>query len=276
MPLLANFHTHTTFCDGTSTAEEQVLQAIHLGFEHLGFSGHMDSDIHMQIDDYYDEIDRLKEKYKDRIEILCGVELDNLYDPGCADKAEYVIGSTHFLDVQTEIPMSVDNSEEMLAELCRRFYGNDYYAMSRAYYELEAGICDRIQCTFIGHFDLITRFNDSMHYLDEGNPRYYLPALEAMEYLVTKGVPFEINCGAVNRGRKTNFYPNTFLLKNLRQFGGEILINSDAHHCSLLNGGFDAAVRKAMECGFTHTNILTRGGSGRLHWEQIPLDRIKE
>ncbi|MDO4803403.1 MAG: histidinol-phosphatase HisJ family protein [Lachnospiraceae bacterium] len=274
MPLLANYHTHTTFCDGTSTAEEQVRHAVDIGFKHLGFSGHMDPDIHMQIEDYYAEIGRLRDIYADRIEILCGVELDNLYDPGCADRAEYVIGSTHFLDVQSETPMSVDNSEEILAELCRRFFGGDYYAMSKAYYELEAGVYDRLHCTFVGHFDLITRFNDSMHTIDEANPRYYMPALEAMEYLVSKGIPFEINCGAVNRGRKKEFYPNTFLLRNLRKFGGEILINSDAHHHALLNGGFDAAVRKAVECGFTHTNILTKKGSGKVHWEQVALDSL--
>lgn len=274
MPLLANYHTHTTFCDGTSTAEEQVQQALMLGFRHLGFSGHMDPDIHMDIDKYYREIKRLREKYGSRIEILCGVELDNIYDPHCADDADYLIGSTHFLDVKTEIPMSVDNTEEIMAELCRRYFGGDYYALAKAYYELEARVYDRLHCTFVGHFDLVTRFNDTMHFLDEEDPRYLRYALEAMEYLVSEGIPFEINCGAVNRGRKKEFYPNTFLLKSLRQFGGEILINSDAHHYSLLNGAFDAAVRKAIECGFTHTNILTKKGSGNVHWEQIALDTL--
>ena len=131
MPLLANYHTHTTFCDGTSTAEEQVQQALRLGFRHLGFSGHMDPDIHMVIQDYYKEIRRLRDKYAGQIEILCGVELDNIYDPRCADEADYLIGSTHFLDVETEVPMSVDNSEEIMAELCRRFYGGDYYALAK-------------------------------------------------------------------------------------------------------------------------------------------------
>ena len=47
--LRANYHTHTVMCDGSNTAEEMVQQAISLGFEHLGFSGHMDPDIHMDI-----------------------------------------------------------------------------------------------------------------------------------------------------------------------------------------------------------------------------------
>ena len=74
--LRANYHTHTVMCDGSNTAEEMVQQAISLGFEHLGFSGHMDPDIHMDIQSYCREIRRLQNKYKDQIDILMGVELD--------------------------------------------------------------------------------------------------------------------------------------------------------------------------------------------------------
>ena len=274
MALRANYHTHTTFCDGSDTAEDVVKSAISKGFLHLGFSGHMDPDIHMDFDAYLAEIGRLREKYADRIEILCGVELDNLYDPHYADGAEYVIGSTHFLDVQSEIPMSVDNNEEIMRRLAEEFFGGDYYKLSKSYYDLVSRVYDRLHCTFVGHFDLVTRFNDSMHFLDEEDPRYRMPALEAMEYLVKEGVPFEINCGAVNRNRKKELYPNMFLLKNLREFGGEILINSDAHQKELLDGGFDIAVERALACGFTHVNILTRRGTGKIHFEQLALDTL--
>lgn len=274
MALRANYHTHTTFCDGSDTAEDVVKSAISKGFLHLGFSGHMDSDIHMDFDAYLAEIGRLREKYADRIEILCGVELDNLYDPHCADGAEYVIGSTHFLDVPSEIPMSVDNNEEIMGRLAEEFFGGDYYKLSKSYYDLVSKVYDRLHCTFVGHLDLVTRFNDSMHFLDEEDSRYRMPALEAMEYLVKEGVPFEINCGALNRNRKKELYPNMFLLKNLREFGGEILINSDAHQKELLDGGFDVAVDRALACGFTHVNILTRRGTGKIHFEQLALDTL--
>ena len=274
MPLLANFHTHTRFCDGSDTPEDMVLQALKLGFRHLGFSGHMDPDIRMDIQAYFAEIRRLQKEYADRIEILCGVELDNVYDPRCADEAEYLIGSTHFLEVQSETPMSVDSSEAHMRRLAEEFFGGDYYKLSKAYYDLEARVYDRLHCTFVGHFDLVTRFNDSMNFLDEEDPRYRGPALEAMEYLVSEGIPFEINCGAVNRGRKKELYPNMFLLKSLREMGGEILINSDAHQKELLNGAFDIAVDAAVRCGFTHVNILTKQGSGKLHFRQLPLDRL--
>ena len=272
--LKANYHTHTLFCDGRDSAEDMVRQAIALGFSHLGFSGHMDPDIHMDFEAYHNEIFRLKEKYAKQIQILCGVELDILYDPSWGEKAEYIIGSTHFLDVPSESPISVDNSEDMMEKLCREYFSGDYYKLAKAYYELEAQVYDRLHCDFVGHFDLVTRFNDSMHFLDEEDRRYRMPALTAMEYLVSQGVPFEVNCGAFNRNRKKELYPNRDLLKCLREFGGEIFINSDAHQKELLGGAFDVAVQTAIECGFTHVNILSQDDSHQVKRKQLALDLL--
>ena len=274
--LKSNFHTHTSFCDGRNTPEEMVQQALSLGFSQLGFSGHMDYDIHMDFPAYAAEIRRLQVAYAGRLDILLGAEIDALYDPACVAGAEYLIGSTHFLDVESSVPMPVDSTPEMLERLAVEFYGGDYYAMARAYYELEAQVYDRTHCSFVGHFDLITRFNDERRYLDEEDPRYLGPALEAMEYLAGEGVPFEINCGAVNRGRKKELYPNRQLLRALRAFGGEIFISSDAHQAELLDGGFDTAVRTAVECGFTHVNILRHDAAGRVVREEMPLELSHE
>ena len=260
----ANYHTHTVFCDGRDTPEEIVRTALQKGFTHLGFSGHMDPDIHMDLGAYMQEIRRLKELYREEIDIFAGIELDNLYDPSCAAEAEYVIGSTHFLDVESPVPMSVDNTEEIFARLCHEYFGDDYYRLAKAYYDLEARVYDRLHCTFVGHFDLVTRFNDSMHVLDETDKRYTIPALEAMEYLVSEDVPFEINCGAVNRGRKKELYPNRFLLKKLSEMGGRILLSSDAHQKELLDGGFDTAVETAIQCGFTHVQMLVHDKEGNV------------
>lgn len=272
----ANYHTHTTLCDGSSTPEEVAAYAFSRGFTHLGFSGHMDADIHMDIDVYYAKIRSLQKQYRGRMDILRGIELDTLYDPSCTFDAEYIIGSTHFLDVPSEEPMSVDNSPEHLRQLCDEYFSGDYYRLAATYYDLEAQVVSRTGCTFIGHFDLVTRFNDEMHFLDENDPRYRSSALETMEYLAGLGVPFEINCGAVNRGRKKELYPNRFLLNALHDFGGEIVISSDAHQKELLCGAFETAISCAVSCGFTHTNILEHGADGKARFRQVPLDEIQE
>lgn len=272
--LRANFHTHTTLCDGSDTPQAVAAEAYRKGFLHLGFSGHLEQDIQMDFAEYSRQIRALQREYAGRMDILFGVELDRLYDPANAAGVEYLIGSTHYLPLEEGHAWAVDNSPEMITEMGERFYGGDYYAMARDYFELEAGVYDATHCDFVGHFDLIVRFNDQLHFLDESDPRYTRPALEAMEYLVREGVPFEINCGAVNRGRKADFYPNTFFLKHLHDFGAEIFINSDAHQKELLDGAFPEAVAQAIACGFTHTNILAHDEDGKVRVHQLALDAL--
>lgn len=215
-------------------------------------------------------------------------------DDFAAPGAEYTIGSTHFVPVPGSAVRSapaafgthregsenwdligVDGDIGMLHDQCRQYYGGDFYALSADYYRFEAMVAARLHPTFIGHFDLITRFNDLSradggHFLDETSERYLLPARRAMEALVPYGLPFEINCGAVNRGRKKKLYPRPELLRHLHALGGEIVISADAHQKELLDGGFEEAMEVARWAGFTHTNLLVREAaqaSTRFHGE---------
>ena len=75
--MLANFHTHTTLCDGKNTPEEMILAALEKGFTALGFSGHgyTDFDLRYCMQDwegYLAEIRRLKEQYRGKIESYLG------------------------------------------------------------------------------------------------------------------------------------------------------------------------------------------------------------
>lgn len=42
MKLRADFHTHTTYCDGKSTPRQMVEAAYRMGLTDLGISGHAD------------------------------------------------------------------------------------------------------------------------------------------------------------------------------------------------------------------------------------------
>lgn len=326
--LKANYHTHTSFCDGSDAAEAVVQEALRKGFTHLGFSGHMDPGVSMDYAAYAQEICRLQQVYRDRIDILRGAELDNVYAPSCVagaeargsaeavPGAEFTIGSTHFVPVPGSAMWSapaafgthregsenwdligVDGDIGLLHDQCKQYYGGDFYALSADYYRFEAMVAVRLHPTFIGHFDLITRFNDLSrtdggHFLDETSERYLLPARRAMEALVPYGLPFEINCGAVNRGRKKELYPRPELLRHLHALGGEIVISADAHQKELLDGGFEEAMELARWAGFTHTNLLVReagaddasrpakntksDAGGTLYWRTTALDEETE
>ena len=157
----------------------------------------------------------------------------------------------------------MDASRERLTAAVNRLWNGDWYALARDYYELEATVYERTHCDWVGHFDLMTKFNEGYRDFDETRDEYLEPALKAMKKLNSEGLPFEINTGVMSRGYKTQPYPNRILLKELKSMGGRIMINSDSHHADTIGYRFEQAARLAVECGFTHTTVLAPGGGFR-------------
>ena len=124
--LRGNFHTHTTFCDGKNSAQEMVDQALYLGFTHLGFSGHMDPDIRMDLEAYDNEIRHLQNQYRGKLDILRGVELDLLYSPQNRQEQELLEGWVSdrigaFSGDGRKGGFAVDDTAERLDAGCREF-----------------------------------------------------------------------------------------------------------------------------------------------------------
>ena len=264
MKLRSNAHTHTIFCDGKNTVEEMVQAAIQREFVSLGFSMHgytpyEPSPIsYAREAEYRQEVRRVREKYRGQIEILLGVECDRLFKREY-EGFEYYLDSTHWFIKDGEY-VCVDYSEKRMLDWVRRLYGGDYYAYCRDYYRQCAQVCSQSSAQFIGHIDLVTKFNEGGKYFDETDPRYLGPAKEAIECAVQRGIPLEMNTGAISRGYRKTPYPAPHLLKYIRELGGEIIINSDAHSADGLETGFDACVALAVEAGFDHVLRLRAAG----------------
>lgn len=263
-----NLHTHTTFGDGKHTPEEMALGAIRAGCRSLGFSEHSPMPPEADPDSwamgaeqeagYRAEVLRLKEAYRDRLEICLGLELD-ADSPAPREPYDYLIGSVHGIWKDGRC-LSVDASPESLARDVREHFGGDYYAFAAACFRREAELADRTGCQIVGHFDLITKFNEGGRLFDEEAPRYRNAALEALEALMEHDVIFEINTGAISRGYRTVPYPAPFLLRAIRERGGRICITSDTHHAETITCAFPQAAALADSCGFREAWVLTEDG----------------
>lgn len=236
--ILKDYHVHTTYCDGKSTAEETVKAAISRGVHTLGFSGHsytsFDTDYCMtpeKTEKYIDEISFLKEKYGDRINILCGIELD-AYSDIDVSRFDYAIGSAHYIK-KDGCYIPVDLSADILFCAAAEHFGGDIYALTEAYYETVLLLKDK-KIDIIGHFDLITKFNQNSVMFDEQHPRYINAAVKAIDVLIQKNIPFEINTGVIIRGYKDKPYPSDFILDKITEKGGRFLLNSDSHRSDML------------------------------------------
>lgn len=266
-----NYHTHTTFCDGKNTPKEMAEAAFAKGFIRLGFSGHgytaYDESYCMSKEGmaaYKKEVADLKMQYAGKMEIYCGVEQD-FYAEEEAKGFDYIIGSVHAIFADGKYH-SVDESSDIMVQTVMECFGGNYMRYAKRYFETEAQVIEKTKADIIGHFDLLTKFNEGDKYFDTKSKDYRFLALEAMEELLKKDVPFEINTGAISRGYRKEPYPDIFLLKELQKRGGRILLSSDSHSCNTLDFGLDEAAQMAKEVGFRTVLYWTPMG-----WEEMPL-----
>ena len=262
--ILGDFHTHSTLDDGKSTLAEMVSAARALGLTRLGLSGHswcpMEEDFCIPregVPGYLEEARALREQYAGELEIFVGMELD--YYGQRPEGLDYGIGSVHGLLLNEQF-YPVDESPEKSRQAVEEQFGGDWYRYTDAYYDLVADLPKKTGCDWIGHFDLVTKFNQRLVAFDETAPRYLRRAMEVMEHLVKQSVAFELNTGAISRGYRTQPYPAMPLLRHLRRLGGELILSSDAHRAGHLCYGFDNGVAAAAQAGFDHVNVWTSAG----------------
>lgn len=230
-----DLHIHTVFSDGVDTPEECIIAAIEKGLQTVGISDHSYID-DMTYEPYWlkkdaeEEYKRtvtaLKEKYKDKIEVLLGIEQD-YYSYTEAKGYDYIIGSVHFVKTEDGFFAIDENLEDMRSHL--KYFDNDIYNFVEKYYETVADVVDKTNCDIIGHFDLITKFNGDDLLFDEKNGRYIAAYQKAARRLIKTGKPFEINTSALYRGLKKDVYPSKDIVDYLRSLGAEFILSSDAH-----------------------------------------------
>lgn len=240
---MTDLHVHTTYSDGRSTPEEVVQAAIAKGMTTLGFSDHSYTHFDTaycipeeKIPAYRAEIEALKALYAGQIEILCGIEQD-FYSEESTEGYDYVIGSVHYVKAGEKY-LPVDESRQALLRAVREAFSGDFYALAEAYYQTVALVAEKLQPTIIGHFDLISKFNEDGKLFDETHPRYVAAWQAAADRLLKAEIPFEINTGAVSRGYRTAPYPAAPIREYLANRGARFLWSSDSHRADTLCFGF--------------------------------------
>ncbi|MBQ8678676.1 MAG: histidinol-phosphatase [Treponema sp.] len=260
----SNLHTHSTFCDGKNTPEENVLSAIKKGIKVLGFTSHSMypfwTETYMQPEDfsvYCAEIRRLQEKYASQIKIRLGFEAD--FIPGVtlpkmenyADfKPDYLIGSIHFL-FQREGLVAVDHKPEILQEGAKNHYKNDIRALIGDYFTLQKEMLERGDFALVGHPDLIRKFNEKWPFFSENEEWYKDELKEMAKAIAKKGIATEINSGAISRGYLSKPYPSEYFLSLLHDEGVPVAITADAHSAENLDCAFDQSIQLARKIGYS-------------------------
>lgn len=253
-----SFHVHSTFCDGKNTPEEIILAALEKGVISIGFSSHgytgFDSTYCLKdTEGYISEIQRLKEKYKDKIQIYLGVEEDafSLVD---RSKFDYIIGSSHYLLKDGEyLPIDLDYDG---FQKCLDLLQYDIVSLAENYYDSFCKYIAYRKPDIVGHFDLITKFDELDNSRLLQNAKYNEIAEKYVKFAAESNCIFEVNTGAIARGLRTTPYPSENLLYVLKNMDAKIILSSDSHSAETVDFGFEEMKQYLHDIGFRFTYAL--------------------
>jgi histidinol-phosphatase (PHP family) len=280
--LLSNYHGHCTFCDGRSTPEDFVKFAISKGFRAYGFSSHsplpFETFWNMSASDmpeYLGEINRLKEKYRDELEIYVGLEIDYLdetFGPSIPYFQElpldYRIGSVHFLPIANPLSEAnmacIDGAFSDYKAVVDNHFSGDLQRLVKLFYHSTMQMIESGGIDIVGHIDKIY-MNGEKYQESLVTEKWYRDMFIAcLDLIAEKGIMVEINTKILTSKNKT--FPHLDYLPLLLERNIPVMVNSDCHTPDLVNDGRPEALSLLKEIGFRSTRELVAG-----KWNNIAL-----
>lgn len=227
----ADYHMHTSFSkDAHAQPEEMIEAAIQKGLKTICITDHMDKDVMIGTEEfifdsesYFEKMQEMQEKYKDKIEVLIGVEIG--MQPHLAKyfkeytsryPFDFVLGSVHVIGgVDPYYPEFFENKTD-----------------TQAFGEMLDETIQNIQLysdyDSLGHLDYIVRYGRNRE--QEYSYEKYREQIDfILKYLIEHGKGLEVNTAGLKYGLSFA-HPHPDIIKRYVELGGEIItIGSDAH-----------------------------------------------
>lgn len=258
MPILADYHMHSSFSSDSKTPmETMILKAMLQGLTSICFTEHNDFDYPaapdspdgnflLNPDSYLYDLLRFREKYGDHINIFFGVEIGlqphlalKNTDFAKAHDYDFIIASSHICNGKD--PYYPAFFEGRSCEDAYREYFESILENLNVFSDFDV----------YGHLDYVVRYSPNR---DEGYSYETFRGLldEILQKIISMEKGIEINTSALAAGMsETN--PCMAVLKRYRELGGEIItVGSDAHVPSRIAYKFDRAAEILKECGFQY------------------------
>jgi len=262
--IIADMHTHSSFSgDSESPMEEQLKEAIRLGLKHYCFTDHEDlyypeiqddngnlvNIFSLNVPAYLNSIKELKATYRDKINVLTGIEL------GLCKKAlpeyEVLLKENNFDFVIASIHL-IDGMDPYYPEFW--LYHDSKAAVKRYFEIMSEMITDFTDFDTLGHLDYIFRYiKDEAGNPGDGNYSYqeYATLIDPILIrIIELDKSLEVNTAGYKYGLGSP-NPQAKVLKRYRKLGGtKITIGSDGHKPEHLAYDFNKCEILLKELGF--------------------------
>ena len=249
--MIVDLHNHTTLCNHAEGKMDQYIQkAITSGTKYFGFSDHApmryDEKYRMSFDEmkqYENNVLEAKRRYKDKINILLGYEVD--YLKGYIDdrvlnaNVDYLIGSVHFIN-----KWGFDNPE-----FIGKYQEVDIDEIWQTYFDTIEEMAQSKLFDIVGHLDLIKVFKFMPH------KEITLIAKNALIAIKEADMVLEINSAGIRKPIK-EIYPSFELLKEAYKLNIPITFGSDAHKPQQVGEFSNEIIKVAKEVGYSKCVIF--------------------
>lgn len=254
---MQDLHLHSEFSfDSYTDPEENIKAAIKNKVKIMAFTDHMDNfcqndrDIFFDLEKYFSTIYKFREKYKNQIKILAGVEVGLACEN--ADKInqfidenpfDFIIGSIHaveFKDIWSNRKIIEENP---------KYYFRKYYQ-----YMLES-IKSCKNFSVLGHIDYIDRYTKDKSVIPDFS--FYEDLIEEiLKELVKTNRGFEYNTAGF-RNDLTHANPKDKILEKYKNLGGNIItLGSDSHFPDTISYKIDDGIKHLKDLGFDHISYF--------------------
>lgn len=256
---------HSTGSDGKLTPEEMIIESIEKKLSFICFTDHYFYPPefnnnppwnHFHNNEYFKNIQDLKEKYKDKIEISLGAEFNWLRDYTDWIKDEigkrdydYCLASVHMIPIKDEyIPLNWN--EDNFIESINKSGGIEN--LIKEYYNETRKLAQSELFDTIAHFDLIKMFNRDNKFFKE-HKEYKNIVYDALDVISNNNICIEINTSGWKYSCNEQF-PSYWILKKMKRLNIPITIGTDSHDKDHIDTGIKEAIRLAKNAGYD--NIL--------------------
>lgn len=264
MTIQTDFHLHSSFSgDSNTPMEDMILQAIKLGLHTICFTEHMDMDFpyspedpkdifNLNVDSYLFDLLHYREKYKNQINILFGVELG--LQPHINDEITTFVNNYDF-DFIIASSHTCYNLDPYKAEYFKGRSEKDAY---QEYFEcILENLESYLDFDVYGHLDYVIRYGPNK------NANFsYKQHKEIIDKILVKlikdGKGIEINTSGYAYGLGAP-HPCLEIISRYKELGGRILtVGSDAHKPERLAYEFSQAKKDLLACGFNEYTIFEK------------------
>ena len=260
--MLPDYHVHTHFStDSDAVADTYIVNAIAAGMNEICFTDHIDFDYPPEDGrpvfvfnpmDYFDELEKIKDTYRDSIKVRIGVEMGLNPANNEPNKKflegfpfDFVIGSSHIVHGIDPYYPEYWEGKSIKDGIMEYFEAVLYNVTFNDDYDV------------YGHLDYIRRYVPQKDYIYNDSDYYDITDM-ILKNIIAKGHGIELNTRGLTRGF-TTFLPTILLINRYRQLGGEIItVGSDAHFEKNLGYGFATARDILINAGFKYYSTFEK------------------